>query len=143
MLEQSGFTAILATPEDLPTPGDLARAHREWRCQVVAAGAECGYEISHGIAAKLINVYLKVRFVCGGHHAHERVHALHPPIDSLLLESLYKLNVGGLRAEWAAPRAWRWSKFTSENYECVIDLIKHAVGDAPLWSIEEHWVGHR
>jgi hypothetical protein len=44
---------------------------------------------THGIAAKLVNVYLKSVFVCGGRHDHPRVRALHPPIDSLLLDALY------------------------------------------------------
>ena len=69
--------------------------HRRWRAVVKKAAKFEGLNFTHGVAAKLINVYLKSRFVCGGHHAHKRVHNLHPPIDAILL----KRDVGlqGLR----------------------------------------------
>ena len=34
---------------------------------------------THGVAAKLINCYLKSRFVCGGYHAHARGRACTHP----------------------------------------------------------------
>jgi hypothetical protein len=80
--------------------------------------------VTHGVPAKLINCYLKVRFVCAGHHQHENVKVLHPPIDELLLNTLYELNVDGLRPEWGAACKERWSKFCADRYEKVIDLIQ-------------------
>jgi hypothetical protein len=52
------------------------------------------------VAAKLINVYLKAVFVCGGQHSNKRVKSLHPPIDSQLLDELYNQNIGDLKREW-------------------------------------------
>lgn len=46
--------------------------------------------LGHGVGAKLINVYLRGAFVWAGHESHANVAALHPPIDSLLLEELYQ-----------------------------------------------------
>lgn len=99
--------------------------------------------MTHGVAAKIINLYLKARFVCGGYHAHERVQALHPPIDSLLLKHLSELNVGGYAESWKQTARKRWSKFESEDYEQVVALIRESLRGAPLWMIEEHWRGNR
>ena len=69
------------------------------------------------MAAKLINCYLKSRFVCGGHHSHERVRNLHPPIDAVLLKTLADVNLGGYERQWQQAGRTRWSKFNSEQYE--------------------------
>jgi hypothetical protein len=68
------------------------------------------------VAAKLVNIYLKSRFVCGGHHVHARVQSLHPPLDSVLLKGLAEANVGGHRKEWEQAAKTRWSKFGSDDY---------------------------
>jgi hypothetical protein len=73
--------------------------HRAWRSRVIAMAATEGLSFTHGVAAKLINVYLKAVFVCGGQHDHAQVQALHPPIDSVLLKELSVRDVGGLRRE--------------------------------------------
>jgi hypothetical protein len=53
--------------------------------------------ITHGVAVKLINIYLKSLLVCGGYDSHEKVKALHPSIDSILLTELAERDIGGLR----------------------------------------------
>jgi hypothetical protein len=98
---------------------------------------------THGVAAKLVNVYVKSRFVCGGHYADARVASLHPPIDSVLLSGLAEANVGGHRQEWNQAAKTRWSKFGSDDYEQVIALIRKSLKGAPLWKIEEHWRGNQ
>lgn len=103
-----------------------------------------GKDFSHGVAAKLINTYLKVRFVCGGHHADLRTSALHPPIDRLLLGNLAKVDFGGQGAQWRRFLNQAWSTYDSDTYEQVIALIRQTLApDAPLWIIEEHWAGHQ
>ncbi len=99
ILEECGFDSSLS-PERLPEPQDVDETHRKWRADIISAAASCDLTFTHGVAAKLVNVYLKSRFVCGGHHDHERVRALHPPIDSVLLETLAGLDVGGHAKEW-------------------------------------------
>ena len=103
-----------------------------------------GLPFTHGIAAKLINGYLKDRFVCGGYHEHERVKCLHPPIDALLLGALAEENVGGHAQQWREFRDQRWSKFDSAMYQAVINLIRESLpAGEPLWKIEQYWRGHQ
>jgi len=136
ILEAVGFTPNFSQPEQLPAPAELDRLHRDWRTAAVAGATRKGLTFTHGVAANLINVYLKCRFA--GHYGNERVAALHPPIDDELLKALINRNVGGLTKDWRRVRRWRWSKFTSEQYECVIALIRQSLKDGPLWSIEEY-----
>lgn len=143
ILEACGFNADFATPEHLPEPTQLDATHRAWRNAVINAAPQQGLTFTHGVAAKLINCYLKVRFVCGGHHDHARVRCLPPPIDALLLDALARQNVGGFKKEWRQFRTRAWSKFDSTTYERVVDLIRRALPPGqPLWKIEEYWKGH-
>lgn len=142
ILERSGFDAAFSTPDKLPQPEEMDEAHLGWRNKVIAVAAERHDKtFTHGIAAKLINCYLKARFVCANHHDHERVKALHPPIDAILLKQLGDLDIGGFRKEWRKAHTAAWSKFDSGQYQHVIDLIRKVSGNKPLWMIEEHWQG--
>lgn len=142
-LEKSGLSHHLATPDQLPHPSDVDSWHRDRRVQAVKVAKKFDIILTHGVAAKLINIYLKCFFVCGGHHAHEQIHALHPPIDDEILRALIAGDVGGYKAEWRQARKWRWSKFTSDQYELVIGLIRESLNGRPLWTIEEHWKGNQ
>jgi hypothetical protein len=145
ILETCGFTASFCRPEQLPEPEPRAvdDAHRQWRADIRRAAKSRRLLFTHGVAAKLVNIYLKSRFVCGGHHAHARVQSLHPPIDSVLLKGLAEANVGGYAKEWKQAAKTRWSKFGSDDYEQVIALIRQSLKGAPLWEIEEHWRGNQ
>ena len=143
ILEASGFTPTFSQPEQLPAPERMDEQHRQWRTAVIAAALSRGFTFEHGVAAKLINCYLKSRFVCGGHHAHERVCHLHPPIDDELLKALIRQNVGGHEKQWRQARRLRWSKFKSEQYENVIALIRQSLCGEALWKIEVHWKGNQ
>jgi hypothetical protein len=144
ILESCGFTANFCRPEQLPAPHVVDGTHRQWRAEIMGAAKLRKLRFTHGVAAKLVKVYLKSRFVCAGHHAHARVQSLHPPIDSVLLKGLAVANVGGHGKEWkrGAAKA-RWSKFGSDDYEQVIALIRQSLEGAPLWRIEEYWKGNR
>lgn len=144
VLEASGFDVSFSSPERLPEPDALAAKHREWRDAVIEAATTNGLVFTHGIAAKLINCYLKVRFVCGGHHTDQRVQALHPPIDEVLLKELAAVNFGGNARLWRGFRKARWSKFDSATYEAVIEQVRDSLpANEPLWKIEEYWEGHQ
>jgi hypothetical protein len=74
ILESAGLKQLLASPAELPDPHDIDLAHRKWRTAVVAAAENQGLStFTHGVAAKLINVYFKAGFVCGGHDTDPRV----------------------------------------------------------------------
>ena len=85
ILEECGFDENFSTPEQLPVSKEVMnQEHRRWREKIIQASKNNELSgFSHGVAAKLINVYLKCRFVCGGYHAHESVGNLHPPIDEV------------------------------------------------------------
>jgi hypothetical protein len=144
IIEAAALDLLLVDPDALPLPNNIDEVHAGWRSNVIAeADHRFGLTFTHGIAAKLINVYLKAAFVCGGHHAHERVEALHPPIDGLLLDELARGGLGGQMAAWKSARAVRWSKLNSEQYQEVIDAVRLALPGRPLWHVEEHWRGYQ
>jgi hypothetical protein len=143
ILEASGFTPDLSQPDQLPVPERMDEEHRQWRVAVIEAAKTHGLAFPHGVAAKLINCYLKSRFVCGGYHGRDRVCHLHPPIDDELLKALIENDVGGYIKQWRQARRWRWSKFTSEQYEGVIALIRRCLNGEALWKIEKHWKGNQ
>ena len=132
-----GLKACVCNPSDLPkTANEFDEKHRNWRNSVIA---DANNAVTHGIAAKLINIYLKSAVV----HPHcaedMKVGFAHPPIDRLLLIELRK----------ARPEIWRgqnltWSKFDSEAYESVIRKVRLTLTDGePLWRIEEYWKGNQ
>ena len=134
---------LLVSPDQLPDPTKIDESHRGWRNAVIGVAKSRGLRFKHGVAAKLINIYLKAGFVCGGHDTDPRVQALHPPIDNLLLDELCRRKVGGERlcTEWSKARATRWSNFDSDQYENVISSIRAALDGRPLWEVEQYWRG--
>lgn len=93
---------------------------------------------------KLINVYLKAAFVCGGRHAHPNVNVLHPPIDSVLLDGLIVKNVGSLGSRWRYYATFRWSTFDSDIYEAaIVDFRAVLPNGQALWASEEFWRGYQ
>ncbi len=143
ILETAGLKLLLGNPDNLPLSDQTDIHHRGWRDNVIQAAQAQGLAFTHGIAAKLINIYFKAGFVCGGYHNHERVCSLHPPIDSLLLDELAARNVGGFRRVWNEARKIRWSNFNSEQYETVIGKIREAMLNNALWEVERYWRGYR
>jgi hypothetical protein len=143
ILETCGFKSFVQ-PKQLPPPDKLDVRHRLWRLALIDSAENAGLIFTHGVAAKLINCYLKVRFLCGGFHEDPRVQTLHPPIDEQLLKELAKQDFGGFGKEWRQFRQARWSKFDSDTYQSVIDTIRASLKPGePLWLIEEHWKGYQ
>jgi hypothetical protein len=88
VLEAIGLNRDLAHPDQLPSSSEIDVAHRQWRRKAIKVAGRLELPFTHGVAAKLINIYCKSRFVCGGFHEDPSVAALHPPVDSLLLDTL-------------------------------------------------------
>jgi len=143
ILEGCGFVADLSTPDHLPEASAIDKKHREWRKRACDLAAAKGIPFTHGVAAKLINIYLKSRFVCAGYHLHPKVIALHPPIDKLLLEELAAKNFGDVVKEWRQASRNGWSKLNSDDYERLISLIRIHLPGKPLWMIEKYWAGNQ
>ena len=142
ILEEAGFDKTLSMATQTENQLIFDGWHDEKRQVVIDTAARNGCCFSHGIAAKLINCYLKVRFVCGPTDGTVNTAVIHPPIDSLLLKALAKTNIGELQHEWRYYDSLRWSKFSSEQYRQVIALIQGCLGTQPLWKIEKYWDGH-
>jgi len=110
ILERAGFDARLRHPRQLPSPARMDAVHLAWRKVVIKEARKVRLEFTHGIAAKLINLYLKAKFTCGGYASHPRVATLHPPIDSLLLKAFNRTLKPQDRL------TVNWSTFDSRTY---------------------------
>jgi hypothetical protein len=150
LVRQAGLRKLAVDWESLPAADKFDASHREWRDLLVniaprIIGTGKGRAFTHGIAAKLINVYLKSIFTCGivdklSANNRDKLEAIHPPIDRPLLDELASKNVGGLSKRWRKYNAIGWSSFTSEQYENVISDVRD-VTNGRLWIIENHWPG--
>ena len=145
ILEKSGFKSSFSLA-DLPSPEDLDSTHYEWRKTVLKNANKIGVSgFTHGVAAKLINCYLKGRFISGGYYAEKKVEALHPPIDAVLIAGLVNADPEKVKhqSEWIKYRYTRWSNLDSKEYQEIIDLVRKTMDGKPLWMIEEYWQGHQ
>jgi len=154
MIEHAGLRKYLRHPNTLPKMSwAMDKKHEEWRKSIKEAGGKCRLNITDGIAAKLINVYFKAGLVTCANKDDERVGALHPPIDSLLLKALRKSDErSDQKSDRERAKFWRskektgagWSSFNAKSYQEVIDEIRKKLGDEKrLWMIEEYWLGHQ
>lgn len=145
LLESCGFTAGMGSFEALPDPATIDHAHARWRVTMKAAAATAapGIVLTDGVAAKLINCYLKARCVCGGFSHHSKVAALHPLIDRLLLAEMARSNFAGRASDWRRAHNLGWSNFDSLQYQAVVDGIRDGLNGQPMWMIEQFWQGHQ
>jgi hypothetical protein len=143
IIEESGLNQIATSIDNLPEPEEFDEVHCRLRELVIQASANIlNKHFTHGVAAKLINVYLKSIFVCGYQYDNQKVKAIHPPIDSVLLDALHNEDVGELKKDWQVLRKRRWSNFNSDEYESAIYAIKKVLPkEAGLWQIEYYWRG--
>ncbi len=129
------------TVVNLPNPEKFDEIHREWRNQMCELKDD--YEragITHGRAAKIINIYLKSRFLSLEKGVPDaKVVSIHPPIDRILLESLEKSNFAGKAKIWQKFKKFNWTQFDSTKYEEVIFNLKDSMNGQPLWKIEAFW----
>jgi hypothetical protein len=143
IIETIGLNTLLSDPANLPSPESFDLQHKIWRQTIVTFLRLPGSTCTHGIAAKLINVYLKTAFVCSRFHTHINVQSIHPPIDRLLLTALHKKRIGNDPDCWSEFLKIGWSKFNSDDYQRVIGNIREAIPNRPLWEIEQYWQGHQ
>ena len=144
LLEKSLLYEIAKNIDNLPSSNNFNKQHKIWRENIIQIAKEHQKDFTHGVASKLINLYLKSMFVCAENISDKRIQAIHPPIDSVLLEELYKHNIGNQKVIWNKARKTKWSKFNSVDYEEVIEAIKIAsIGEQGLWTIEKYWKGYQ
>lgn len=139
--------------EALPGPAEFDEKHDVWCDQLVLLALTKLSKLpkkkfSYGVAAKLVNCYLKPLFMehlLTGDASEERlkVNAIHPPIDSILLRNLGKSDPDVERAKnWRRWNSIGWSNFDRDDYLAVIEQIQDLTGGA-LWRIEAFWTGHQ
>ena len=102
-----------------------------------------GLEFSYGVAAKLINLYMKGMFCNVFQYDNPSVKTIHPPIDRELLKMLYIKNVAGEKKFWKYYENKGWSNFTMDEYQKVINKIKTIITEDGLWTIEKYWKGYQ
>ncbi|MCB9815416.1 hypothetical protein H6785_02480 [Candidatus Nomurabacteria bacterium] len=128
---------------------DFDLLHRNVRETLIKKAETIGITgFTHGVAAKLINVYLKTLHIVPilamyeqlPEKQQEKLNIFHPPIDGQLLKSLIKKNVGGKKEEW--KKLHPWTEMDSKKYEKAISLIREVTEDK-MWSVECHWIGYR
>lgn len=154
LIEDAGLKLLECNPDNLPGPDDksIDDQHRGWREAMVKEAQAKGIQFNrknglhpftHGYAAKLINIYLKTVFVCGGHEKHPNVEGIHPPIDSELLNGLSKCKSVTNPDFWKEADIRGWTSYDSDYYEKVIQAIRNQLGNEPLWKIEKCWPGYQ
>lgn len=152
LIEESGLCVLSNGWNTLPQATDFDSWHRINREKLVTAALKIidngrNHVFSHGVAAKLINCYLKALFIAGigdtlSPENRQKCDAIYPPIDRLLLGSLAIKNVGGFGTQWKGYEKKGWSNFSCDDYEAVIDLVKKTT-NGELWKIEYYWRGFR
>lgn len=152
LIEGCGLQALSEDWDRLPRAEEFDARHRHWREDLIAAAPSVlpageRRQFTAGVAAKLINCYLKPLYVTGiiknlSKEDSAARNAIHPPIDRILLRTLALADVGSMRREWKRFADIGWSNFTHEQYETVVEMVK-SVTNGQLWTIEEHWGGYR
>tara|TARA_Y100001954_G_C15594314_1_gene494782 strand:+ start:128 stop:754 length:627 start_codon:yes stop_codon:yes gene_type:complete len=108
-------------------------------------------DYSYGIAAKLLNCYLKVFFL--EYFGKEKfADFIHPPIDRLLLlalqeedPKLFNFN-NDVFVSVKYPKIPVWTKINVNEYTSIINLINEFIlsrGQKGLWRSEAFWRGHQ
>ena len=106
---------------------------------------------TYGIAAKILNCYLKVFFL-ESFGNQKFADFIHPPVDAVLLKALRKedkklfnfknsifTNIGVLKIP-------TWTRINENEYKMIIKLMKEFVSSKNqkgLWKIESFWIGHQ
>lgn len=146
IFDSLNFKRFVANPDILPNDSlAFDELHADLREQIIdKANVLFDKEFSHGVAAKLINIYFKTIYICGGYYKHHNVRFIHPPIDSLILNAIEKEDK--FRANplcIKAIKGKRWSKLQSNEYQTIITELRKVMNDSPLWLVEKYWPGHR
>jgi len=146
IIEKAKLKEFLRNPHSAVDPTSIDSLHREWRMTVIGiATTEAPQaQFTHGIAAKLINIYFKVGLITIGNQQIKLVNALHPPIDSMVLEGLADDDRESNPVRAAFWRTRRWTRFDCKEYEEVIQKVREKLGPkTPLWKIEKFFPGHQ
>lgn len=118
------------------------QAHRRWRQEMITKSeAQDGVDaLSHGRAAKAINIYLKTRYVLTDPCC-RAAFVIHPPVDRLFLNAIQK-QIPELKPAVWMPNKGRvipWTKLDCEAYEELIAKLRAVSPKEPFWKMEFCW----
>lgn len=98
--------------------------------------------VTYGRLAKIIAVYLKATVIMAGFHDTIFARVIHPPVDSILLQTLSSC----LRDSTAAKdhlktwKAVRWTQLDEHHYFELIESLRSVLPrETPLWKLEQYW----
>lgn len=142
-----GLYRLALGPHWLPQSDHFDAAHRTW-CEALITAARdtpgVNGAFTFGVAAKLVNCYTKALFLSGQGFENspfsDRIRAIHPPVDRVLLDTLAKGNVGERKTLWRSLRDTGWSNFDQADYDRAMHAIKDVTGQKP-WLVEAWWQG--
>ena len=106
---------------------------------------------TYGIAAKLLNCYLKVFFL-ESFGKQNFADFIHPPVDAILLKALRKDNKklfnfkNSIFTNIGVQKIPTWTRINENEYKTIISLMKEFVSSKNqngLWKIESFWIGHQ
>ncbi len=155
IIEDSGLSKISRGWDILRPENEFDKWHKLQRSEVIKIARKLDISLTDGLAAKLINVYLKSLFLASNQEQLsddkiEKMNAIHPPVDRELLKCLAKNLVDnphiskeeldGFRRYW---KNVNWTQLDSDGYQKVIDSFKKVVGNKGLWTIEKYWPGYQ
>ncbi|CEL29254.1 hypothetical protein [Pseudomonas fluorescens] len=161
LIERSGLGSI-NTASQLPPPELMDEFMNERIQAVMAASQGLTYTkrpkggpntteplfCSYGRAQKLVNMYLKLKIVCAGHHDHPHTKGVHPPLDAVLLKALDSaesidqecdLEEYRRKLKTAKKLGTTWTTFDRATYDAYIEAIRLFQGSQPLWAVERLW----
>ena len=106
---------------------------------------------TYGIAAKLLNCYLKVFFL-ESFGKQNFADFIHPPVDAILLKALRKDDKklfnfkNSIFTNIGVQKIPTWTRINENEYKTIINLMKEFVSSKNqngLWKIESFWIGHQ
>ena len=106
---------------------------------------------TYGIAAKLLNCYLKVFFL-ESFGKQNFAEFIHPPVDAILLKALRKDDKklfnfeNSIFTNIGVQKIPTWTRINENEYKTIIKLMKEFVSsknENGLWKIESFWIGHQ
>ena len=106
---------------------------------------------SYGIAAKLMNCYLKIFHLSSFGHAQYGKY-IHPPVDAILLKKLLEVESDLFSFQFKKSSMYhdgsipKWTSLDGHEYAMVISKIQTFIREQDaggLWKIEFAWIGHQ
>lgn len=95
-------------------------------------------KVTFGRVAKLVAIYFKVTVVLNDGCPIDRKHAIHPPIDRILLTNLQAKKIVSCLGERGNLIAW--TDLNKQDYISLISKLRGVLADADgFWKLEEYW----